>query len=147
MKGIINLVTAFTLLYCTACGQGQISKSAGQGVKQPETFKHKEKFIKEDRPPYPGIGDPAIKPILTGKINQSADNFKALLTGGTTTAGAYQDTIKKGLDRFAAIYVLPDTEDRERICAYYEELMNIVGLESSGGHLYNFRYGFDPGNE
>ena len=37
-----------------------------------------------------------------------------------------------------------DTEDRERICHYYEELMNIVGLESSGGHLNNFMYGFDP---
>lgn len=147
MKEIINLVTALTLLCCAACGQDQISKSASQRVTQLETFKHKEKFIKEDRLPYPGIGDPAIKPILTGKINQSADDFKALLAEGTTTAEAYQDAIKKGLDRFAAIYVLLDTEDRERVCSYYEELMDIVGLESSGGHLNNFMYGFDPGNE
>ena len=40
--------------------------------------------------------------------------------------------------------VTKDTEDRERLCSYFEELMDIVGLESSGGHLNNFMYGFDP---
>jgi hypothetical protein len=46
------------------------------------------------------------------------------------------------LDRFKSIYVEIDTEDRERVCAYFEELMDIVGLESSDGHLNNFLYGF-----
>ena len=37
-----------------------------------------------------------------------------------------------------------DTEDRERVCSYFEELMNIVKLESSEGQLNKFMYGFDP---
>ncbi|NOU62328.1 DUF4844 domain-containing protein, partial [Marinifilum caeruleilacunae] len=35
-------------------------------------------------------------------------------------------------------------EDRERICCYFEELMDIVGLESSDGQLNDFMYGFNP---
>jgi hypothetical protein len=56
----------------------------------------------------------------------------------------YQDKIKIGLKRFGDIYINLDTEDRERVCHYFEELMDIVGLESSDGHLNNFMYGFDP---
>jgi hypothetical protein len=55
-----------------------------------------------------------------------------------------QNAIQIGLDRFADLYVQLDTEDRERVCSYMEELMDIVGLESSAGHLNNFMFGFDP---
>ena len=37
-----------------------------------------------------------------------------------------------------------DSEDRERILLYFQEIMDIVGLESSNGQLNNFYYGFDP---
>jgi hypothetical protein len=56
----------------------------------------------------------------------------------------YQNAIKIGLDRFSDLYLKLDTEDRERVCSYFEELMDIVGLESSGGHLNDFMYGFNP---
>lgn len=113
-------------------------------MKKFEEFKSKEKFIEDDKLFYPGIGDPKLKPILTEKINLSANDFKELANKETATDKEYQDAIKKGLDRFAEIYLDLDTEDRERICGYYEELMDIVGLENSGGHLNNFMYGFDP---
>lgn len=51
---------------------------------------------------------------------------------------------KFGLDRFSDIYIDLDTEDRERVCSYFEGLMDIVELESSWGQLNNFMYGFDP---
>jgi hypothetical protein len=37
-----------------------------------------------------------------------------------------------------------DTEDKERVCTYFEELMDIVELDSSNGQLNEFLYGFDP---
>ena len=37
-----------------------------------------------------------------------------------------------------------DTEDRERVCHYFEELMSLVGLESSGEILNTVMYGFNP---
>jgi hypothetical protein len=37
-----------------------------------------------------------------------------------------------------------DTEDRERLCGYLEEIMEIFGIESSDGLLNRWLYGFDP---
>ena len=45
--------------------------------------------------------------------------------------------------KYSKIYLELDTENRERICTYYEELMDIVGLESSEGLLNEFMYDFD----
>src|SRR5690606_34712763 len=109
-----------------------------------EEFKNKEKFLQDDQLFYPGIGDPKLKPVLTEKINLIADDFKKLADKGNSTDKDYQNAIKNGLERFSDLYLELDTEDRERVCNYFEELMDIVGLESSGGHLNNFMYGFDP---
>lgn len=107
-----------------------------------EQFKKKEKFVAEQF--YTGVADTNMRPLLTDKINQAADDFATLAKSGSATDKDYQDKIKIGLDRFADIYINLDTEDRERLCTYFEELMDIVGLESSGGHLNKFMYGFDP---
>lgn len=143
MKQISGILFPLILFLFTACGQRQI-KTPENTMTKFEVFKNEEKFLPDDRLFYPGIGDPKLKPILTDKINLSADDFKRLADKGTATDKEYQDAIKKGLERFAEIYLKLDTEDRGRICHYYEELMNIVGLESSDGHLNNFMYGFDP---
>jgi hypothetical protein len=143
MKQLKSILIVLTILTITACGQSQVKLSDSVMI-QFEEFKSKEKFIQDDRLFYPGIGDPALRPILTEKINLAADDFKKLAEKGNTSNKDYQDIIKKGLDRFSGLYLQLDTEDRERICHYFEELMDIVGLESSGGHLNKFMYGFDP---
>lgn len=106
-------------------------------------FKDKEKFIEDIKSQYPGIGDPKLKAPLTERINLAADDFKRIAKKGKATETEYQEAIKQGLDRFSAFYVQLDTEDRERICSYFEELMDIVKLGSSGGQLNMFMYGFD----
>lgn len=143
MKQIINILILLPLLLFTSCGQGQI-KAPENAMTKFEEFKRKEKFLEDDKLFYPGVGDPKLKPILTEKINLSANDFQELADKGIATDEEYQDAIKMGLYRFSDIYLDLDTENRERICSYYEELMDIVGLESSGGHLNNFMYGFDP---
>lgn len=79
---------------------------------------------------------------MTEKINLVANDFKKLAEKGNATDKEYQNAIKVGLEKFADLYLQLDTEDRERVCSYFEELMDIVGLDSSGGHLNNFMYGF-----
>jgi len=145
MKQMKSILIVLTILTTTACGQSQVKLSDNVMI-QFEEFKSKEKFIQDDRLFYPGIGDPAIRPILTENVNLAADDFKKLAEQGNASSKDYQDIIKKGLDRFSGLYLQLDTEDRERICHYFEELMDIVELESSGGHLNRFMYGFDPGN-
>ncbi len=129
-----------TLVLFIACGQGQI-KTPEKAMAKFEEFKRKEKFIPDEQLFYPGIGDPTQKPILTEKINLVADDFEKLAKTGNATDKDYQNAIKIGLERFTGIYI--DSENQERICYYFEELMDIVGLESSDGQLNNFRYGFD----
>lgn len=143
MKQTLNLIIGLTLLLFTACGQGQI-KTPENVMPKFEEFKNKEKFIKDDKLFYSGISDPNLKTDLTEKINLAADDFKKLEDKGNVREKEYQNAIKIGLDRFADLYLQLETEDRERVCYYFEELMDIVGLESSGGHLNIFMYGFDP---
>ncbi len=110
-------------------------------------FIQKKKFIEEPYPNfYPGIGDNKMLPICTEKINQAASDFLKIATSENPTDKKYHDIIGVGLSRFSDIYLLLDTEDRERVCSYFEELMDIVELEDSNGQLNRFMYGFDPNN-
>jgi len=119
-------------------------KTSNKAMEQFEQFKAKDKFTEDMSLLYPGIADPALKPILTDKINLAADDFKEVADSDNPTAEKYQEKIGVGLNRFSDLYIQLDTEDRERICNYFEELMDIVGLESSAGQLNDFMYGFDP---
>lgn len=109
-----------------------------------EAFKQKEKFVEDKTMLYPGIADIKLLPIFTEKINQAADDFKDVALQESPTAEEYLEKIRIGLERFQDVYLQINTEDRERICQYFEELMVIVGLKSSGGQLNKFMYGFDP---
>ena len=145
MKQIANILISLSLLLLTACAQKQKQiKTPENAMTKFDAFKRTEKFIPDEKLFYPGIGTPPLKPVLTDKINWAANDFQELANKGNATEKEYQDAIKKGLDRFNDIYIDLDTEDRERICSYFEELMDIAGVESSGGHLNNFMYGFDP---
>jgi len=143
MNEITKIFLGFIILSFTACGQEQI-KTPKDAMNKFKIFKANEKFIEDNKIYYPGIGDPKLKPILTEKINLAAEDFEKVAKSENATDKDYQNAIKKGLQRFADIYIEIDTEDRERICSYFEELMDIVGLESSDGQLNNFMYGFDP---
>ena len=108
-------------------------------------FIAKKKFTEQPYPNfYPGIADNKMLPILTKKINQVASEFKTVAESEKPTDKKYQEQIRIGLSQFADVYMELDTEDRERVCSYIEELMDIVELESSNGLLNNFMYGFDP---
>lgn len=139
-KSLLLFLAIFSLVSCAS----NIPKDKTTYMNQFEAFKAKEKFIEDSTTFYPGIADETMRPALTKKINAAADDFMQLSQEVNTSDTDYQEAIKKGLERFVEDYVNLDTEDRERICLYFEELMDIVGLESSGGHLNKFMYGFDP---
>lgn len=113
-------------------------------MKKFEIFKKKEKFLEDSNTFYPGIADKVIRPEYSKRINMAADDFMKIAAKDNPTAKEYQQAINAGLNRFSSDYISIDTEDRERICLYFEELMDIVGLESSDGLLNKFMYGFNP---
>jgi hypothetical protein len=143
MKRTTNILIGLTIASLIAFGQGKI-KTINDAMGKFEKFKATEKFIEDSTILYPGNNDVKMRKILTTKINLAADDFKALATSGKATNREYQEKIKAGLERFADICL--DTEDRERICHYFEELMDMVGLDSSNGYLNNFMYGLGPKN-
>jgi hypothetical protein len=106
-------------------------------------FKGKDKFLADTSLMYPGISSPDLLPILNEKMNLAADEFARFSKENSTEKG-YQEAIRISLKRFDDVYFRMDSEDTERVCHYFEELMDIVGLESSDGQLNVFRYGFDP---
>lgn len=142
IKSVIFFVFVF-MFTLISCKQTQL-KTPPNAINMFEKFISKEKFQEDNSIFYPGISDEKLKPVLTELINKSAEDFKELAINNESTKEEYQNAIETGLKRFSNFYLELDTEDRERICTYYEELMDIVGLESSGGHLNNFIYGFDP---
>ena len=109
------------LVAITACHQNNTVLS-NDYVNRLEEFKKREKFIEEDKLFYPGIGDPELKPVLTKKINEAADDFLKVASMKNHTPVDFQKVIKQGLLRFEPEYLLLDTEDRERICKYFEEM-------------------------
>lgn len=88
-----------------------------------------------------GLGEPELFAVMNDKMNAAAKDFSALAATGKATEAQYQLAIAIGLGRFDELYIALDTEDRERVCFYFEQLMDIVGLESSGGLLNDFMYG------
>jgi hypothetical protein len=142
MKKVTFLILFIFLTALNSCGQNKIN-TPKTAMSKFEEFILKEKFLPDSKIFYPGIGDEKLKPILTELINESAKDFQNVAIKGIASDKEYQNVIEKGLDRFSKIYLKLDTENRERICTYYEELMDIVGLESSGGLLNEFIYGFD----
>ena len=123
-----------------SCGSKHMKTSEGMITKF-EEFKKKEKFLEDREFFYPGIKDSSQRKIYAEKINQGADDFKEVALSADPTDAKYQQKIKIGLARFMGPI---DSEEQERICHYFEELMDIVGLESSNGQLNEFRYGFNP---
>jgi hypothetical protein len=141
MRRVIAILVLFVTLI--SCGQVKIN-TPEDALNKFEEFKKKAKFIEDEKYFYPGIGNPKLLSSLTNRINKACEDFKVVSQTESPTDKAYQDKIKIGLGRFSDLYLELDTEDRERVCHYFEELMDIVGLESSDGLLNNFMYGFDP---
>jgi hypothetical protein len=112
-------------------------------IKLLTAFKQEKKFGPTDDQTYTGIQNPLIRAAAAQLMNKAADDFIQVARSHPTEE-KFQEMIKTGLKRFSSIYLDLDTEDRESVCRYYEHLMDIVGLESSGGHLNEWMYSFDP---
>ena len=129
----------FFLLFACQKTYIKVDKTAFDKI---EAFKKKEKFQVDMKILYPGIGNEKLKPILTEKINLAANDFQKIIKSGNTDEEEFQKAIKVGFNRFSDIYLELDTENRERICGYFEELMDIVHLKNSDGKLNDFMYNF-----
>lgn len=136
----ILTVTIFIIISmnCYSQGSGDLLKIDGSTITKLKEFRHKKKFLADDRLLYPGAGSEATRILLESKINELADR---LISGI-----AINPRKSFVMDQFRvtlAQCVEFDTENRERICSYMEEIMDILGIESSDGLLNRWMYGLD----
>ena len=75
------------------------------------------------------------RPMLNRILVQSATDF-LLITTRRPTREAYLSSLDAGLSRLAPLVSHPD--DRAQVAEYYQDLLDIVGLESSEGRLTAF---------
>ena len=102
-----------------------------------QSFIAKRKFLAEGF--YPGAPNEMLRARLEVQINSLAQDLIARhpeTLSKTDVLSAFEGTL--------AQVTASDTEERERVCGYLEEIMDIYGIESSDGLLNTWLYGFDP---
>ncbi|WP_454800715.1 DUF4844 domain-containing protein [Mucilaginibacter phyllosphaerae] len=140
MKKLLLIIMFFN----TALSTKALAQDYNQAKQRLHQFKMKDKFIPETGEiNFRGLSKPQLQTKLNSLLNVAADDFIKVLNDGPTDK-KFQESIVLGLTRFTPYYNDLDTEDRTRVCTYFEELMDDVGLESSGGELNKWMYGFDP---
>lgn len=75
------------------------------------------------------------RPDVNRLLVMAADDF-VRITKENPSKEAYLQSIEQGLARLAPLTT--DDEDRKDVAAYYQELLEIVGVESSEGRLTAF---------
>ncbi len=115
-------------------------KEKDEIINELKVLQQKEKFNEDISIFYPGTESKDLKKSLTELINKSITAFMEEVNIGASDK-EYQSIISKSLTEITPLNL--DTEDRERVCHYFEEIMDIIGLESSGGVINEWLYGFD----
>jgi hypothetical protein len=109
-------------------------------IKNLKAFLLVKKFKKDESIHYNGLSNKKDLPKVNELLNISINEFISKIKIGATETDL-QLIIETGLNRFNDLNL--DTEDRERLCMYFEEIMDIINLESSNGIINNWMYGFD----
>jgi hypothetical protein len=135
-------VFILTIFVTTSCNR-QHMDSNNKAVNSLTKFISKPKFDAVPGTIYTGVSDPELKMSLTLLINKAAEDFKNTATYDPSEE-KFQNNIATGLARFNKLYLELDTEDREQVCRYFEEMMDCVGLESSNGQLNDWMYNYEP---
>ncbi|RZJ76299.1 MAG: DUF4844 domain-containing protein [Flavobacterium sp.] len=104
-------------------------------------FIEKEKFESDQKLNYPGTSR-EIKIALTTAVNSLALMCIHEILGRHENGNLLSilDVWLQGLNTEAEL----DGEDRDRICLYAEEILDILNIKSSNGILNIWRYGFNP---
>ena len=131
MKYIKILVLFLTL---STCGQNATEMKTPENANEKfAEFIAKKKFYAENH--SPDISDEKLRPILTEKINEVAIDFKQIAESENPTDKKYQEAIRIGLLKFQEIELGYDSEDRERILLYFQEIMDIKKTDLPTQHI------------
>jgi hypothetical protein len=98
-------------------------------------------FAAEHKGLYTGVRDPMLRARLNSQVDSAAKAL-ALASERKATPGQLLEILKSHLlaiDRDAL-----ETEDAEHVAGMFEQMLDALGIASSGGALNTWMYGFDP---
>ncbi|AZA80833.1 hypothetical protein C1637_11515 [Chryseobacterium lactis] len=128
---VLSLITLTTY----ACNKS--SDKTMNEIQNLKKLKTEPKFVSNGL--YTGLENKSNEKSLSDLLDNIIDDFSKGAENNFTDE-QYQNLIKKSLMKFDSFNL--DTEDREYICGYFEKIMDAIGLESSGGALNEWLYGF-----
>ncbi|HKJ75280.1 MAG TPA: DUF4844 domain-containing protein, partial [Alphaproteobacteria bacterium] len=94
------------------------------------------KFVSEPGTSFNGLRPEEVRATAETQLN---DLIERLMNG--LPAGATTNVILHEFRRTLRLFPSHETEDRERMCGYLEQIMEILGIESSHGLLNRWLYG------
>ncbi len=101
-----------------------------------------EKFQQEDPEFNDGLGYVGLlpaeyRPLANNRLNESIDRIIFILENNPSQKKIL-DEFLNGLDALGL--VAWETEDRERVCSYYDQIREIIGFDSTEGILNDWLY-------
>ncbi|AWM13818.1 hypothetical protein DI487_08040 [Flavobacterium sediminis] len=103
-----------------------------------EALKSEPKFISNDF--YTGLSCKENEEELIKELNNTIDTFIENTQDKNISEQEYQKLISECLTMFNKYNL--DTEDKEYIANFFEKIMDAIELETSGGALNEWLYGF-----
>lgn len=110
-------------------------KYSPETIAQLEAMKDADKYGPNPERKREGVSDPKLKANLSLRTNMAIDEFLFIAKKEKVDKGALLRVMAKELAKFPKFL---EMDEREQVADYFEEIMDILGLESSSGMLENF---------
>lgn len=135
----IAIVLALALISASACSSKEETHLTPPSDVQERlsALKAKPKFVADRL--YPGAASETDRVEAEKVINEMIGRLAVAVSQKATRERALAE-----LERTLPSLTAYDSEDRDQALVYIEAAMDVIGLETSGGLLNKWRYGFDP---
>jgi hypothetical protein len=137
MKIITILVLSILLFGCA--NEGHMLSVNQEKVSHLKTLLKEKKFLENSMLMYPGAPDEITRVQAEQIINTAITSILS-----TSKTEISEETFWHHLEVAARQLSMMDSEEMDRGLSYFEQMMDIFEIESSGGRLNDWRYGFDP---
>lgn len=136
---ILSIIVLVLLSSLCFSGDDKMIHNSDERVSQLKKMLVKEKFNADRSLFYPGAPTEDVRTVCEQAMNIT---IQALIE--TPKSGITEEDFWLLLENASKVYKQFDSEEMDRGLTYMEEIMDIYSIESSGGRLNNWRYGFDP---
>ena len=133
------IVIAVSLTRCDSPTQkmDEMIEVNKNSISELQALRQIKKFREDDATSYVGLLPENMQPAADQALNKSIERLIAILQDNPTKDGILEE-YRIGLADFEEIAF--DTEDRERVCGYYDQIRIIIGFESTDGILNEYLY-------